>query len=123
MMNTNRTILTKTLNLLINDRLDDSCKAIIAHVLNMPVSEWLRKKHPVNVESIRNCRLILEQSPEVAAAFPACADLSPEWAALVKSWETLCSTMDSECPNWRQTLWQNGAWQGQGSKAILQSLF
>jgi hypothetical protein len=113
---------TETLNFLINDKFDDSCKAIIAHTFNLPVSGWLRKKHPANVESIRNCRLMLEQSPEIVEAFPACADLSPEWAALVKSWESLCSTMDAECPNWRQTLWQNGAWQGQGTKAILQRL-
>ncbi|EQD33596.1 hypothetical protein B1A_18950, partial [mine drainage metagenome] len=47
------------------------------------------------------CRLLLEQAPALQARLGEMRTVSPFWAALVDAWGDLCSTMDAECPAWR----------------------
>lgn len=111
----------KALQYLLTGDLDDACRAIALHTQGIPLTEWLSTHHPTNVESIRRCRLLLEAVPEAQASFGTMAEVSPAWAAIVKAWPEIFASMDNECPNWRRTLWNDGAWQGQETVAILQN--
>lgn len=111
----------QSLQYLLTGDLDDACRAIALHTQGIPLTEWLRTHHPTNVESIRRCQLLLEAAPEVQANFGTMTDVSPAWAAIVKAWPEISATMDNECPNWRRTLWNDGAWQGQETVTILQN--
>lgn len=115
------TLSQQTLTYLLTGDLDDACRAIALHTQGVKLSDWLRAHHPTNIESIRRCRLLLEASPEILSNFDAMADVSPTWAAIVTAWSKICILMDGECPNWRRTLWDDGAWQGQGASTTLQS--
>lgn len=59
------------------------------------------KDHPYDPADFRRCRLLLEAVPELQPLLPNMAKESPAWAGLVKAWADICSTMDSETPNWR----------------------
>jgi len=56
---------------------------------------------PSDPADLRRCRLLLEQVPELVPLFHKMSTASKEWAALVKNWANLCTTMDGEAPNWR----------------------
>lgn len=56
---------------------------------------------PSDPADLRRCRLLLEQVPELVPLFHKMSTASKEWAALVKNWAELCTTMDAEAPNWR----------------------
>ena len=56
---------------------------------------------PSDPADLRRCRLLLEQVPELVPLFHKMSTASTEWAALVKNWADLCTTMDAEAPNWR----------------------
>jgi len=111
----------KALQYLLTGELDDACRAIALHTQGLHLSTWLITHHPTNVESIRRCRMLLEAAPEAQANFDSMAEVSPAWMSIVKAWSDICAAMDNECPNWRRTLWNDGAWQGQGTIAILQN--
>ncbi len=115
-------IASDSLSYLINGEIDDSCKAIISRTHGLDVTDWQRSHHPVNIESVRRCRLLLESSPEIEAKFHLMADVSVKWAAVVKGWPDICAAMDNECPNWRKTLWKDGVWQGQNARSVLRGL-
>lgn len=110
-----------TLQYLLNADLDAACRTIALHTHRLPVNEWAAKRHP-DVESIRKCRLLLENCPDIEEYFHTMVEVSPEWAAIVPGWPDLCAAMDKECPNWQYSLWANGAWQGQGTLLILKKL-
>lgn len=57
--------------------------------------------HPLDPDDLRRCRLLLEQVPAFYARLDEMRAVSPQWAALVDAWGDLCSTMDAECPAWR----------------------
>jgi len=102
--------------------LDDACRAIALHTQGIHLSEWLRRHHPMNIESIRRCRLLLETCPEIQSKFDIMTDVSPSWAILVKAWPEICGVMDQECPNWRKTLWANGCWNVVATHKVLREL-
>lgn len=56
---------------------------------------------PSDPADLRRCRLLLESVPELVPLFHKMSTASNEWAALVKNWANLCTTMDAETPNWR----------------------
>lgn len=57
--------------------------------------------HPYDPGDLRRCLLLLEQVPEFKARIGEMAGCSPEWDALIESWDDLASTLDSEVPDWR----------------------
>lgn len=63
--------------------------------------EHHRTAHPYDPDDFRRCRLMLEACPELETRLSDAAGMSPQWAALVAVWGTLCDTMDAETPNWR----------------------
>jgi hypothetical protein len=121
MMQKQISISSKALQYLLTGDLDDACRAIALHTQGVHLSEWLRAHHPTHVESIRRCRLLLETCPEIQSKFDTMADVSQSWAAIVTAWPEICGAMDNECPNWRKTLWADGAWQGQLTITVLQA--
>lgn len=60
-----------------------------------------RNDHPYDPADFRRCRLMLEACPELAERLNDAAGMSPAWAGLVDQWDTICATMDAECPDWR----------------------
>ena len=60
-----------------------------------------RTDNPYDPADLRRCRLMLEACPELAAKLDEAMDMSPQWAALIRIWPTLCECMDAECPDWR----------------------
>lgn len=57
--------------------------------------------HPYDPADLKRCRLLLEQCPELQDKFENMATVSETWKLLVKDWDSLCTTMDEECPEWR----------------------
>jgi len=115
------TLRPESMSYLIHGELNLSCKAIITHTMGLPLDSMLIRQYPRDIESIRFCRLLLENCPEIAANFNFMVNVSPKWAAIVQeeAWATLCDAMDTECPNWRNTLWKDGGWRGQSALAVL----
>ena len=66
----------------------------------MPFSKC--RNHPSDPADFRRCRLLVEASPEVAAAFrTVMPTVSPVWSDLIAHWDELCEVMDAECPDWK----------------------
>lgn len=64
------------------------------------------KRHdsmPIDCDDLARCRLFLERLSlsGKAWALKAVSDLYADWGPLVREWETVCSSMDGECPQWR----------------------
>lgn len=78
-----------------------SSEALFSRLSGVDCSEFDRTAHPYDPDDFRRCRLMLEACPELADNLHHATDLSPQWAALIGSWLTLCETMDAETPNWR----------------------
>ena len=79
-----------------------SSETIFTHLTGIDaLGDW-RKDHPHDSADFRRCRLLLEQVPELVPLFPRMAEVSPQWAALVEQWDTICATMDEEAPAWRE---------------------
>jgi hypothetical protein len=59
--------------------------------------------YPLDSSDFKRCRLLLEEVPSVATHFRSVMgmDAGPVWGRLVAYWDTLCTTMDAESPNWR----------------------
>ncbi len=79
-----------------------SSNAIFHHLLGLPMED--KSAVPSDASDFARCRRLLEQVPDLVAKLPAMADLSPAWAAMVKNWDVIASTMDRECPQWREHL-------------------
>ena len=60
-----------------------------------------RAEHPHDASDFRRCRLLLEAIPSIAHRLPMLSDASPEWAAIIAAWDSLCESLDAECPDWR----------------------
>lgn len=78
-----------------------SSNTIFEHLTGISaVGEW-GGGYPHDPGDFRRCRLLLERVPDLVPLLPRMAEVSPVWAALVAGWDSLCATMDAECPNWR----------------------
>lgn len=60
-----------------------------------------RWPHPHDAADLARCVRLLEAVPEWADRIAEMATRSPQWAALVAQWDTLVTTLDEECPDWR----------------------
>ena len=78
-----------------------SSETIFTHLTGINALNVRDKYHPYDPADLRRCRLLLEQVPELVPLFHKMSTASKEWAALVKSWADLCTTMDAESPDWR----------------------
>ncbi|WP_174502084.1 hypothetical protein [Acidiphilium sp. C61] len=58
--------------------------------------------HPTRTSHLLACRLMLDRMPALQARFDTLASLSPEWRAIVVSWDRLCAAADVDYPEWRQ---------------------
>ena len=67
-----------------------------SHILHR--QKW---SHPLDPADFRRCRLLLEAVPELADKLHMMSAVSPQWAALVRDWQSICTAMDVEIPNWR----------------------
>lgn len=74
-------------------------------------------RHPLDLDDLRRCRLLMEQVPEVRERLAHMADLSPAWSRLVDAWGALCSTMDEEAPDWR-----SGTWRAPKAASMMEAL-
>lgn len=79
----------------------NSSETIFTHLTGVDANRGSRNSHPYDPADLRRCRLLLEQVPELVPLFHKMSTVSKEWAALVKNWAELCTTMDAEAPNWR----------------------
>jgi hypothetical protein len=96
---------------LASDGVGASSMAILNHVGGVDSSECgpLRLDHsssPSDVSDFRRCRLLLECDPALVERFGGMSVISAAWAALVQRWPELCSSLDAECPTWRDSLGQ-----------------
>lgn len=78
-----------------------SSNTLFTHLTGIDALRDWHKDHPYDPADLRRCRLLLEQVPELVPLFHKMSEVSKEWAALVKNWDTICATMDEEAPNWR----------------------
>jgi hypothetical protein len=79
-----------------------SSNAIFSHLTGVDATGSWGFDTPHDPADFRRCRLLLEQVPELAPRLPEMKSVSPAWACLVDQWDTICDTMDAECPDWRQ---------------------
>jgi hypothetical protein len=78
-----------------------SSNAIFTHITGIDATGFGGFDHPHDPADFKRCRLLLEQVPELAPRLQEMKSVSPAWARLVDAWETICATMDTECPDWR----------------------
>lgn len=82
-----------------------SSETIFEHLTGAPVLKDHWREYgphtPSDPADLRRCRLLLEQVPELVPLFHKMSTVSKEWAALVREWANLCTTMDAETPDWR----------------------
>lgn len=56
--------------------------------------------HPYDPGDFRRCEMLLRAVPTLRPLLPRMAEVSPEWARLVKRWPDIVYALDSECPGW-----------------------
>lgn len=78
-----------------------SSNTIFEHLTGVDATRGWGRGSPRDPGDFRRCRLLLERVPELVPLFPRMVEVSPVWAALVAGWDSLCATMDAECPSWR----------------------
>jgi hypothetical protein len=78
-----------------------SSNAIFSHLTGIDATGSSGFDTPYEPADFRRCRLLLEQAPELAPRIQEMKSVSPAWACLVDQWDTICATMDEECPEWR----------------------
>ena len=79
-----------------------SSNSIFTHLTGMDaMAGWPHPSAPLDPDDLGRCRRLLELCPELRAALPRMAGLSPVWAAMVAEWDELCALMDEENPGWR----------------------
>jgi len=66
-------------------RVDSSSKAMAAAVVDVPA----RKDHPVDLDDLNRCLLLLERVPEIREHWNKVAALSEQWETLVTHWDEL----------------------------------
>lgn len=78
-----------------------SSNTMFAHITGVDaVGDW-GGGHPHDPADFRRCRLLLEQVPSLQPHLGKMRKVSPAWTGLVDAWDTICATMDAECPEWR----------------------
>jgi hypothetical protein len=60
------------------------------------------KGFPADPADFSRCRKLCEQVPEVAGQLQLMKATSAQWMRLIDQWDSLCSLMDSESPQWRE---------------------
>lgn len=81
-----------------------SSATIFAHLTGIRpavLGDTTSPAHPLDPDDLRRCRLLLEQVTPMRSRLEEMRTLSPAWSTLVDHWDSLCATMDDECPNWR----------------------
>ena len=78
-----------------------SSNTMFEYLTGVKATRGWGRSHPHDPGDFRRCRLLLERVPELVPLLPRMAEVSPVWAALVAGWDSLCATMDAECPYWR----------------------
>jgi hypothetical protein len=78
-----------------------SSETIFSHLTGVDAVGDGHRWHPLDPGDLGRCRRLLDEVPELRAAFPRMREVSPVWSRLVDAWDTLCDQMDSEAPQWR----------------------
>lgn len=78
-----------------------SSNTMFEYLTGVKATRGWGRSHPHDPGDFRRCRLLLERVPDLVPLLPRMAEVSPVWAALVAGWDSLCATMDAECPHWR----------------------
>ena len=78
-----------------------SSNTMFEYLTGVKATRGWGRSHPRDPGDFRRCRLLLERVPDLVPLLPRMAEVSPVWAALVAGWDSLCATMDAECPYWR----------------------
>ena len=86
-----------------------SSETILSNLTGAPIRLPSKWDHPYDPADFRRCRLLLEAVPELAGRLHQMSSVSPEWAALVRDWQGICTAMDAEVPNWRTPKNREGA--------------
>ena len=80
-------------NWLVSGERGPSSESIVEYLYGLPILErhWRRSAphHPLDPADLRQCLLLLAESPETAAQFPRMRAASPEWERLVDAWDGL----------------------------------
>jgi hypothetical protein len=69
----------------------------------LPMSSYNElTSHPRDPDDFKRCEGLLEAVPSFRSMLWRMADVSPEWAGLVKGWDKICHLLDDEVPGWRK---------------------
>ncbi len=74
----------------------NSSETMFTHLTGINANTGTARSHPYDPADVRRCWLLLEDVPELNAAFPRMADVSPAWAGLVHDWDLIINTMIEE---------------------------
>jgi hypothetical protein len=93
-MNAETDIKNNLLAWFINGEVGRSSKVMAAVALDIPGQ--CGRCWPVDPDDLNRCLLLLERVPAVRGAFPRLAQLSPQWSALIASWDELAARFVAE---------------------------
>lgn len=74
----------------------NSSETMFTHLTGVNANTSTPLSHPYDPADVRRCWLLLEDVPELKASFARMAEVSPQWAALVKDWNLIITVMTDE---------------------------
>lgn len=78
-----------------------SSNTIFSAITGIDVTGSWGEDHPWDPADFERCRMLFEKCPEFWEQRDKMRSVSPEWNALIDSWEELCDTLDTEAPDFR----------------------
>ena len=81
----------------------NSSNAMVQHLTGVHIPGCEPMAHPHDPDDLRRCRLLLEQCSELQQKLPRMEEVSKTWAKLIAHWDELCTLMDREAPDSRNS--------------------
>lgn len=78
-----------------------SSNTMVEHITGIECTGCFGHFHPLDPSDFGRCRKLCERVQMIGKNIEKMKTCSKYWSALVEHWESLCTMMDEEAPEWR----------------------